>query len=94
MSASKDQALFAMLIGTEDDPIPALRVAHQARVAADNRVNAERINDAINNLIDAEVEVNLSLRGVLDTPLDQLLTRHSAAVQACQSILSAETSHA
>jgi len=94
MAVSKDSALYAMILGTEDDPIPALRTAHAARVCADQRVNAGRILDAINGLIDAEIEVALSLRERQGAGLDALMDTHGAAVQTCLSLLTQEAAYA
>jgi hypothetical protein len=94
MAVSKDSALYALIIGSEDDPIPALRAAYNARIAANNPINAERINDAINRLIDAELDIKLALNGDVPGDLGALMATHGEAVQTCQTLLSKESTDA
>jgi hypothetical protein len=94
MIVSKDSALYAMLIGNEDDPLPALNAAYNACVAASDDAGAKRIKAAINGLIDAEMNLRFALGAPEPTNLRPLMAVHGEAVQACQTILSKEPSYA
>ena len=95
MTVSRDTLLFSCVLGTPDDPTPALQT--RLRALPDGSATADLLRGAINALTDAEIHIRLATSSTplvgdaVATDLTALQARHQAAIEAARALIEQPT---